>query len=106
MHEVIQSVLATEAEAEGMVAAARAEANHVAAAAQLKRQELVACRREEARVEAERIVAAAVHQAGREQQEGRARVAAEVESQFQLAADVRDRVVVAAVRCVCGVRHK
>ena len=59
MREVIKNVIATEAEARGMVAAARAEADRIASDAQQRSQELVAQARLEARAEAERMVEAA-----------------------------------------------
>ena len=102
MRDVIQSVIAAEAEAKGLVAAARAEADRLSAAAQKSSQDLVARARQEARIEAERIVEAAVNEAGREKQERLTRVAAEIETQVRLEGIPRQQAVEAALRCVCG----
>ncbi len=106
MHEVIQSVIATEAEANEIVATARTEANRIANEARQKRVNLVARVQAEARAEAERIVATAVEQAERELREGRERVAAELDIQLQIPPDIRESVIVAAMRCVCGESQK
>ena len=102
MHEVIKSVIATEGAAQGMVAAARGEANRIAAEAQEKQQALVARARLEARVDAERLLATSVTEAGREKQERLARTSVEIETQVRLAETDRHRAVAGAVRCVCG----
>jgi vacuolar-type H+-ATPase subunit H len=102
MRDVIKSVIATEGEAKAIVAAAWVEAHRIASEAQKESHDLVARARQEARVEAERIVEAAVNAAGREKQEGLARVAVEIEAQLQLEEAAHQRAVAAAVRCVCG----
>ena len=102
MREVIKNVIATEAEARGMVASARAEADRIASDAQQRSQDLVAKARLEARVEAERLVEAAVSEADHEKQERLARAALEIETQVRLEQTNRHRAVAGAVRCVCG----
>lgn len=102
MRNVIKNVIATEAEARGMVAAARAEADRIASDAQKRSQDAVVRARLEARVEAERMVAAAVNEAGREKQERLARATVEIATQVRLEETVRHRAVAGAVRCVCG----
>jgi len=102
MREVIKNVIAAEAEARGMVAAARAEADRIASDAQKRSQDMVAYARLEARVEAERLVEVAGRDAGREKQERLARATVEIETQVRLEQTNRHRAVVGAVRCVCG----
>jgi vacuolar-type H+-ATPase subunit H len=102
MREVIKNVLATEVEARGMVAAARAEADRIASDAKRQIQDMVAQARLEAQVEAEQLVEAAGCEAGREKQELLARVKVEVEMQERLDETNRQRAVAAAMRCVCG----
>jgi len=102
MREVIKNVIATEAEARGMVAAARVEADCIASDAQKRSQEMVARARLEARAEAERLVEAARREAEREKQERLARATVEIETQVRLEQTNRHRAVAGAVRCVCG----
>jgi vacuolar-type H+-ATPase subunit H len=102
MREVIKNVIATEAEARGMVAAARAEADRIASDAQQRSQDVVAHARLEARVAAERLVEAAEREAEREKQERLARATLEIEAQVRLDQTSRHRAVAGAVRCVCG----
>jgi vacuolar-type H+-ATPase subunit H len=102
MREVIKNVIATEAEARGMVAAARAEADRITSDAQKRSQEMVAQARLEARAEAERLVEAARREAEREKQEQLARATVEIETQVRLEQTNRHRAVAGAVRCVCG----
>lgn len=102
MHEVIKSVIATEAAAQEMVAAARVEANRIASEAHEMRQALVARARREARVDAERLLATSVNEAGREKQERLAQTTVEIETQVRLTETDRHRAVAGAVRCVCG----
>ena len=101
MREVIQRVLASEAEAKGIVEAARAQAAPILAEAQKKSQALAARVRQEARLEADRLMAAAVSEAGREKQERLARATAEIENQVRLEETTRQRAVEAVLRCVC-----
>lgn len=102
MHEVIQKVIAAEAEARGMVEAAKAEANRLLSEAQKQGQDLIAQVRLESREEADRIVKAAVLAAEREKQERLARMACEIEAEVRLDADTQQRAVIGATRCVCG----
>lgn len=102
MRDVIQSVIATEAEARNLVAAARAEADRISSDAQKRSQDLVARARQEARTAAERMVEAAVNEARREKQERLARTTAEIETQVRLEETARQRAVAGVMRCVCG----
>ena len=102
MRDVIKNVIAAEAEARELVAMAKAEANHITSDAQKRSQDVVACAHLEARAGAERIVEAAVNEAGREKQERLVRATVEIETQVRLEETVRQRAVAGAVRCVCG----
>ena len=102
MRDVIQSVLATEAEAESIVATARIEADRILSEAQKQSQDMIARAGLEARAEAERIVEAAVNEAGQEKQERLARATVEIENQIQLEKTARARAVDGVLRCVCG----
>lgn len=102
MREVIQKVIATEAEARCIVEAARTEAGRITSEAQKQAESLVALARQEARVETERIMAAALPEAECEKQGLLARATVEMESQIRFDQDTRDRAVKAVIRCVCG----
>ena len=104
MRDVIQKVIATEAEARRIVEAARAEAVRISAGAQKQGEELVARTRQEARAEADRVVEAALKTAAQEKRERLARAVAEIDTQVQLDETARQRAVAAAIRCVCGQR--
>lgn len=104
MHEVIQRVIAAEAEARGLVQAAKAQAHRLLLEAEKQGQDLIAQVRQESREEADRIVDAAVLAAEREKQERLARVAREIEAEVRLDAHTQQRAVTGATRCVCGLR--
>ena len=102
MRDVIQKVIATEAEAKRLVEAAKVEAGRVTSEAQKQAEALVGRARQEARVETEKILAMALQEAEREKQELLARATVEMESQIRFDKDTRDRAVKAVIRCVCG----
>jgi vacuolar-type H+-ATPase subunit H len=102
VRDVIQKVIATEAEAKRIVEAAKAVADSISSDAQKQAQELVARARQEARAEADGIVTVAVREAGQEKHERLARAIAEIESQVRLDETTRQRAVAGAIRCVCG----
>jgi V/A-type H+-transporting ATPase subunit G/H len=102
MREVIQKVIATEAEAKHLVEAARAEAGRIIAEAQRQAEALISQARQDARVEGERILTATVDEAGRERQEQVTRATQEMESELRFDEDTRERAIQAVVRCVCG----
>lgn len=104
MRDVIQKVIAAEAEARRIVEAARVEADRISAGAQKQGEELVVRTRQEARAEADRVVEAALKTAAQEKRERLARVVAEIDTQVQLDETARQRAVAAAIRCVCGQR--
>ena len=103
MHEVIQQLVAVEAEAKRIVQAGQTEADRILADAQRQAQELVACGREETRVAAEQLVAAAIAEAERNKQARLAHVGKEIETQVCLDDKTREQIIAEIVRCVtCG----
>ena len=102
MRDVIQKLIETEAEAKQIVEAARAEAGRILSDAQKRGRDLMALTRQETRVEADRILVAAVREAESEKQELLARAAAEMETQVRLNEATKQRAVEEVVRCVCG----
>lgn len=102
MHDVIQKVIAAEAEAKHIVEAGRSERDRILSDAQQRAEGVVgqACR--EARADAGKMIESAVQEAEREKQECLARAAAEIEAQIRLDEATRQRAVEAIVRCVCG----
>ena len=102
MRDVIQKVLATEAEARRIVQQAKVEAERLLSDARKEGQELIERTRQETRAEGERIVEVAIRTAEQEKRACRARVAAEIESQVRLDETTRQRAVARAIRCVCG----
>ena len=102
MRDVIQKLIETEAEAKHIVETARAEAERILSDAQKQGRDLMALTRQETRVEADRILAAAIREAEREKQECLARAAAEIETQARLNEATKQRAVEEVVRCVCG----
>ena len=102
MHEVIQRVLASEAQGKKILAEATAEAERLVANAHAKAQELLAQTRAAARRDAEDIVRGAVKSAERQREQHLTRVAEQLRNQVQLEPDFLEQVVQAAVSCVCG----
>ncbi len=105
MRDVIQKVIATEAQAKQLVDAARAEAERIVSNARKEAETLVARAREESRAEAQGLIEAATREAGREKEQRLARVTAEIEKEVHLDEATKQRAVKAAIRCVCGQRQ-
>jgi len=101
MRDVIQKIIATEGEAKLTLEAARAEADRILSDAQKKGHDVVELARQEALIEAGRIVEAAVETAEREKQYRLTDAAAEIESQIQLEPPSRKKAAEWVVRCVC-----
>jgi len=101
MRDVIQKIIATESEAKLAVEAARAEADSILSDAQKKGHDVVERARQEALIEAGRIVEAAVEAAEREKQHRLNDAAAEIESHIQLEQASRKQAAEGVVRCVC-----
>jgi len=102
MRDVIQKVIATEAEAKSMVETARIEAGRIIAEAQKQAETLVGRARQEARVETERILAVVLQEAEQEKKERLARARLEMESELRFDENTRERAAKAVLRCVCG----
>ena len=102
MRDVIQKIIAAENEAKLMVEQAKAEAERILSDAQKKGQDIIERAREEAFVEAERIIEAATEGAEREKHDRLAQIAAEIERDVQLDQERRELAVEGVVRCVCA----
>ncbi len=101
MRDVIQKIVATENEAKLAVEEARAEADRILSDAQKKGHDVIERARQEALIEADKIVEAAVEAAEREKQDRLADAVTEIESQIQLEPATRKWAVEEIVRCVC-----
>lgn len=106
MRDVIQRVIATEAEAKEIVAAARVEAQRIVSGARHQAEAVLDGAREEARQEAEQLLTAALRQAGQEKQERMARVRCEIEQEIRLDPEPRRRLVTEVIRVVCGLPRR
>ena len=102
MREVIQKLVDAEAEARRMIEAARTEAATIVSDARRAAEEGAAQSRVDTRAEAEKAVQSAVLEARQEAQQRLARAAADIESEVRVDPAVQQRLVDAAVRCVCG----
>ena len=102
MRDVIQKVVATEAEAKRMVQAAQSEAERILLEARKRAQELMAAAQWEARLEAEKIFAAALQAAEAEKQEKLASTAAEINTRVCLDEGTVRQAAEAVTRCVRG----
>ena len=103
MHEVIQQLIAVEAEAKQIVQTAQSAADRILADAQRQAQELVARGREETRVAAEQIVATAIGEADRIKHARLTQTGKEIETQVRLDDKTKEQIVSEIVRCVtCG----
>ena len=102
MHDIIQKVMATEAEAKQMRSAAQSEAARILSEAQKRAAEIVASARQAARLEADQILTKG-WQAGEVEKKVRlAHAIAVIESQVNLDDRTQRQVVEAVTRCVCG----
>jgi vacuolar-type H+-ATPase subunit H len=101
MRDVIQKIIAAEKEARLIVEKAKAEADHILSDAKKRGQDLGERSRQQAFIEAEKIVEAAVETAEREKRHRLVEAAAEIEKQIQLEPATREWAVTEVVRCVC-----
>ena len=101
MRDVIQKIIATESEAKLIVEAARAEADRILSDAQAKGNDIVERARQEALIEAGKILETAVETAERGKQHRLADFASEIEKQIQLNPESRKSAIEGVVRCVC-----
>jgi len=104
MRDLIQKVIATEAEAKQQVQSARIEAERISTEARKRAQDLVTAARQAAQLEADKILAAGLHAAEVEKHQRLARATAEIETQIQLDEATLQQVAETVTRCVCGVR--
>lgn len=101
MRDVIQKIVATEAEAKSAVEEARAQADRILSEARRKARDIAAQANVEANSEAECIVAAAVEAADKEKAERLVRAAAKIDKQVGIDEARRRSVVEKVVRCIC-----
>lgn len=102
MRDVIQKVLASEAEAKRLILAARAEAEHIFSQARTQSREVLEKARHTARADAEQIIAAATASAQHDKSERLSRAAAEIRSTILFHEKARQSAVAAGLRAVCG----
>ncbi|HEV2328917.1 MAG TPA: hypothetical protein VGY56_09045 [Verrucomicrobiae bacterium] len=102
MRDVIEKVMAAEAEGRRLVEAARKDAEQILANARAERRILLERATRESRLEAENILATAGDEARREKAESLACAADEVEKEIRLDETTRQHLVEAAVRCLRG----
>jgi vacuolar-type H+-ATPase subunit H len=102
MREVIQKVIATETGAKQLVQAAQTEADQLLNSARMRARDLADQAHGEAKLETEKIIAAAEDEAAREKADRLADAAAEINTNIRLDAATAQPAVEAAVRCVCG----
>jgi vacuolar-type H+-ATPase subunit H len=101
MHEVIQRVLETEAEAKRLVEAAKAEAEGMLRKAREEARETSVRARQTARVESEKFLQLSTLQAASEREENLARGREKVRTRSGLDSSVIQSLVEGVVRCVC-----
>lgn len=103
MREVIQQLVAVEAEAQQIVQAAQAEADRILADAQHQAQVVMARGREDARVAAETVLATAIAEALRDKQARLAEAGVKIDAEVRFDEQAAEQIVTEIVRCVtCG----
>ena len=102
MRDVIEKVMATEAEGRQLVETAKNDAEQILANARFQGRLLVERANQESRLEAEDILEKAVDEARREKAESLARAANEVKSEVCIDEATKQRLVDASVRCLRG----
>jgi vacuolar-type H+-ATPase subunit H len=102
MRDVIQKIIATEAEAKQRVQAAYSQAERILSEARKCAQEQVAAARQSARLDADKMLATAVQTAKAEKKQRLVRAAAEIETQVRVDEATARQAVEAVTRCVCG----
>lgn len=102
MREVIQQLLATEAEAKQKVKSAQAEADQIVAAAKKQSAELRDIAGQDALCEREQILSTATNKANEDKQARLTAIRAELEQHLQFDENVRQSWVDAVVRCIRG----
>lgn len=102
MHEVIQQVLATEAQAKLLVQEATTGANSILSEAHRHAEETWERTRQEVKAETDAILQATLQTAAQTKREQLARVAAEIESRYRLAPSTREQAIAAVIKCIIG----
>lgn len=102
MRDVIQKVIATEAEAKRIIQAARVEAERIVSEAQKQGRDRVTQARQEARRESEQLLTAAGQAAEQEKAKRLAEATAEMTAGVCLDDATVQRAAEAAARCVRG----
>ena len=102
MHDVIQKIMSTEAEARRMVQTAKTEAEQILAEARKRAQELTAAARKDVQIKCQGILLALTQEAEKDKQTSLALAAAGIEKQVSISETTKQRAVAAVVRCVCG----
>lgn len=102
MRDVIQKVIATEAEAKRLVLVARADAGRILAEAETRAELMAADVRQEVQLVVQQILTSAVTDAEKEKQTRLAVITAEIEQQIDLSEIERRQAIEAVVRWVGG----
>lgn len=102
MREAVQRVIQAETEAKAVVARAQAEAERLLAEARREADDCIATVTEEARREAAGIVDAAVREAEVSRNTRLGEETAALEQSVRLDEALKERLVAAAIRCVCA----
>ena len=102
MREALQSIIATEAEARGMVAVALAEADRILSNARRECEQLAGQARQRAQADGEALMEAALREARQAEKLELASAAAEIEARLRLEEGTRQAAVSAVLRCVCS----
>lgn len=102
MRDVIQKIITTEADARQRVQSAKAEAERILTGARKRADELKAAARQMARLDVDKLMAAALQTAEAERQERLNRAAAEIQTQVKIDKATAGQAAEAVVRCVCG----
>jgi hypothetical protein len=101
MREIIQSVLATEAEAKRLVEEAQRHAGGTRAAARIRVAELIEQSHQQAKLEASRILSGAVEDAAKNQAAQLAHLRDRLTTEVRLQPAAREQIIQAAVAAIC-----
>lgn len=102
IQEDLKAVLAAESEAKTLVAAANAEAERIIGESEAEAKMLTKQSMEQARREAEDMIAASIRNAEREKQDKLLLIKNELNANIRLEDAVIEEVVAAAIRKICG----
>ncbi len=102
MHNIVQKVLQTEAEAKRLVAAAKAAGEDILANARREAEELLAQARREAQNESQQMFDLAREQGEQEREKALALATGEIGAEVRLEEGVLQGLVEGVLRCVSG----